>query len=477
MLVKLQVDLLIFAFAVSGLFAQYKLQPEFPNLKFNMPLDFQDPRDGSNRVFVVTQEGIIYVFQNDSSVTSKKVFLDISNKVIVESELGLLGMTFHPDFIDNGYFFVDYTAPSPLRSVIARFTVDKNNPDSANVNSELIILEVNQPTVYHNAGQLAFGPDGFLYIGFGDGGTPGDSAGNAQNMKVLLGKMLRIDINNTSDGNNYSIPKDNPFVGNTNGWREEIWANGFRNPWRFSFDHTTDWCWVADVGENTWEEIDILKKGGNFGWNIMEGLHCFNPPLGCDTTGLTLPIWEYKHDPNSHNAITGGYVYRGSALPYLYGKYIYADYENGKIWALEYDGVNPTSNQLLIESGLNITSFGTDSNNELFICAFDSTIYKIVQSNQSIVGQNKPNDFSLSYNFPNPFNSRTAIKLDLKDEENIKIEIYNALGEKITTLIDETLEAGQYKLYWDAANYPSGTYIYQLTAGNTKISGKMVLLK
>ena len=386
-------------------------------------------------------------------------------------------MVFHPDFKNNGYFFIDYTATSPLRSVIARFTVDKNNPDSADVNSELIILEVDQPTVYHNAGQLAFGPDGYLYIGFGDGGTPGDMAGNAQNMTVLLGKMLRINIDTTSDENNYLIPNDNPFVGITDSWREEIWANGFRNPWRFSFDPVTGWCWVADVGESTWEEIDILKKGGNFGWNIMEGFHCFNPASGCDTTGLTLPIWEYMHDPNSHNAITGGYVYRGTALPDLYGKYIYADYENGKIWALEYDGINPASNQLLIDSGLNITSFGTDSNNELFICTFDSTIYKIVKSKQTIVKLEKPDEFKLSYNFPNPFNSGTAIVLDLKETGNIKIEIFNALGEKITTLINETLEPGSYKFYWDASNFPSGTYIYQLISGNIKVAGKMVLLK
>jgi glucose/arabinose dehydrogenase len=477
MSVKVYLIISILICTVSNLTGQYKLQPAFPNLKFNLPLDFQDPRDGTNRVFVVTQEGIIYVFQDDSTVSSKKVFLDLRNKVITGSELGLLGMTFHPDFKNNGYFFVDYTAPSPLRSVIARFTVAKNNPDSADINSELIILEVNQPTVYHNAGQLAFGADGYLYIGFGDGGTPGDSIGNAQNMTVLLGKILRINIDTTVNGNNYMIPFDNPFVGITDSWREEIWASGFRNPWRYSFDPVTGWCWVGDVGQDTWEEIDILKKGGNFGWNIMEGFHCFKPSSGCDTIGLTLPIWEYKHDPNSHNAITGGYVYRGAALPDLYGKYIYADYENGKIWALDYDGINPASNQLLIYGGLNITSFGTDSNNELFICAFDSTIYKIVKSNQTIVEQNKPNEPQLSYNFPNPFNSRTAINLVLKDEENVKIEIYNAVGEKITTLINETLEPGPYKLYWDAANYPSGTYIYQLTAGSTKIAGKMVLLK
>ena len=356
---------------------QYKLQNAFPKLSFDNPVDLQHAGDGTNRIFVVSQKGLIYVFKNTSSVKSAKIFLDIRDKVKYGSELGLLGLAFHPDYKNNGYFYVNYTASDPLRSVIARYTVRPKNRNSANKNSERILLEVNQPYSNHNGGQLAFGTDGYLYIALGDGGSGGDPQNNGQNRSSLLGKMLRIDVNCTSGNKNYCIPSENPFVGNTQGYKEEIYAYGLRNPWRFSFDPVTGWLWAGDIGQDDWEEIDIIEKGKNYGWRIMEGNHCYNPSSDCNTSGLTLPIWEYEHEDHGNCSITGGYVYRGTKFSELYGKYIYGDYCSGRIWALSYDGTNTVTNTLLLKEDIQISSFGIDKDNELYICDLNGKVYKL----------------------------------------------------------------------------------------------------
>ena len=352
------------------------MQNAFPNLSFNKMVDLQHPGDGTNRIFVASQSGFIYVFENTSSVTSAKIFLDIQNKVAVGGELGLLGFAFHPDYEHNGYFYVHYTAPNPLRSVIARYSVSATNPDAADNTSEQILFQEDQPAVEHKGGQIAFGPDGYLYSALGDGTAGGDPLNNGQNKASSLGKILRIDVNCTSQNKNYCIPPDNPFAGNTQGYKEEIYAYGFRNPWRLSFDPLTGWLWAADVGQDLWEEIDIVNKGENYGWRIMEGNHCFNPSSGCDTTGISLPVWEYTHD-GGDCSITGGYVYRGAQFPELYGKYIYGDFCTGNIWALHYDGVSPATNTLLVTGNINITSFGIDKDNEIYMCALNAKIYKL----------------------------------------------------------------------------------------------------
>ena len=356
---------------------QYKLLDAFPNLSFDNPLDFQHADDGTNGVFVVSQTGSIYVLENTPSVKSEKVFLDIRDKVIHGGELGLLGLTFHPDYEKNGYFYVNYTIPNPLRSIIARYSVSSTNPDIADKKSELILFEINQPYNNHNGGQLAFGPDGYLYIALGDGGSAGDPKNNGQNKSTLLGKILRIDVNCTSENKRYCIPPDNPLKRNTQGYKEEIYACGLRNPWRFSFDPVTGLLWAGDVGQDLWEEIDIIEKGKNYGWGIMEGNHCFNPPSDCNTSGITTPIWEYGHDDQGGCSITGGYVYRGTKFPELYGKYIYADFCSGRIWVLHYDGKNPVSNTLLLTENINISSFGIDKNNEIYICDLNGKIYTL----------------------------------------------------------------------------------------------------
>jgi glucose/arabinose dehydrogenase len=355
----------------------------FPNLTFNQPVGLYSPKDGTNRLFVVEQPGTIRTFNNSASASSSSVFLDLSSRVIYGGEQGLLGLAFHPNYTSNGYFYVDYVANNPLRTVIARFTVSPNNPNQANSDSEFIILEINQPYGNHNGGQIAFGPDGYLYIGMGDGGSEGDPLGNGQNRSTLLGKILRIDVNQPSAGRNYTVPADNPFKGNTQDYREEIYAWGFRNPWRFSFDPPTGRLWVGDVGQDREEEIDLVEKGKNYGWNIMEGTLTY---AGGNETGLELPVWEYDHSQG--NAIIGGYVYRGLALPQLAGAYVYGDYGSGRIWALTLNSTGgAATNTLLTYSSLTISSFGVDGDGEIYICAFDGKIYKF---NQSVIPEFSP---------------------------------------------------------------------------------------
>ena len=284
-----------------------RVEEPFPDLRFTRPVDFQIPGDGSGRIFVLEQAGIIKVFDNRSDTGSADTFLDITDRVRDQgNEEGLLGLAFHPEFATNRYFFVDYTASDPRRTVVARYDVDPSNSDRALSESETVILEVAQPYGNHNGGQIVFGPDGYLYVTLGDGGSGGDPQDNGEDPSTLLGSILRIDVDG---GSPYAIPPDNPFAGNDEGYREEIYAYGLRNPWRISFDPPTGQLWAADVGQNLYEEVHIIEAGENYGWDVMEGLHCYEPDTGCDREGLILPVWEYSHDLGI--SITGGFVYRG----------------------------------------------------------------------------------------------------------------------------------------------------------------------
>lgn len=349
------------------------LDVAFENLEFTRPVDLQAPDDGSNRLFVVEQAGIIRVFENVPDTDDAPVFLDISDRVNdAGNEEGLLGLAFHPDYASNGEFFVDYTASNPRRTVIARYQVDPNDPLQAQPGSEEVILEIDQPFGNHNGGQIAFGSDRALYIAMGDGGSGGDPQGHGQNRSTLLGTILRIDVDRQDEGRAYAIPEDNPYAANDEGYREEIYAYGLRNPWRFSFDPETDRLWTGDVGQNQYEEVDVIESGGNYGWNVMEGFHCFEPPTGCDTEGLIEPVAEYDHSEGQ--SITGGFVYRGENVPALSGKYVYADYVSGKFWTLEYDGAEGTESELF-DTSLNVSAFGLDRDRELYVLAFDGNIY------------------------------------------------------------------------------------------------------
>jgi glucose/arabinose dehydrogenase len=357
----------------------YMVEVAFTNLTFDRPVGIYSSGDGTGRLFVLEQRGVIYVFDNHRDTTAATVFLDIQDRVnSAGSEEGLLGLAFHPDFVDNGFFFVDYTASDPRRTVISRYSVVSGDPNQADKASGHVLLEVLQPYSNHNGGQLAFGSDSYLYIAMGDGGSAGDPHGNGQNRTALLGKILRVDVDRMSGDLNYGIPSDNPFVGNTVGYREEIYAYGFRNPWRFSFDPVTGWLWAADVGQDQVEEVDIVDKGGNYGWNIMEGNICFQPSAGCNQTGLSMPIWTYSHSLGY--SVTGGFVYRGFVHPELVGSYIYADFGSGRVWSLSFDGVNQTANKELVDSDLSVTSLGVDEQNELYICSLDGKIYRLTKA-------------------------------------------------------------------------------------------------
>lgn len=339
-------------------------QPAFPALHFDAPL-FLTAVPGSTRLAVVTQEGRIYTFENRPDVAATATLLDIRDRVLAGGEMGLLGLAFDPDYADNGYLYVNYTTDNPRRTVIARFTVNNSVADPG---SEVVLLEYEQPYSNHNGGMLAFGPDGYLYIASGDGGSGGDPQNNAQSLDSLLGKILRI---GTTPG--AIIPTDNPFVGTPNA-RGEIWAYGLRNPWRFSFDRASGDLWAGDVGQNAWEEIDLITKGGNYGWRLFEGTHDYNNPGALPASNFIAPVYEYSH--NVGQSITGGHVYRGSAVPGLRGRYIYADFVSGRVWALEYlNGAVLSNNQ--IADVENPSSFGEDAAGELYITSFNGQIYKL----------------------------------------------------------------------------------------------------
>lgn len=337
---------------------------------------FTHSGDGSNRVFVVEQPGRILAFENRSDAEQADVFLDIKSRVRMRhNEEGLLSLVFHPKFKENGQFFVYYSVSSPKRNRIARFNVMKDDPSKGDPDSELVILDVEQKYGNHNGSTLLFGPDGYLYASFGDGGWAGDPDLHGQNLETLLATIIRIDIDKPDGDRPYSIPKDNPFVERA-GARPEIWAYGLRNIWRMSFDSKTGDLWAGDVGQDKWEEIDVIVKGGNYGWNLREGTNEF--PAGVKAQGdhtpqdpLLEPVIEYSHREGV--SVTGGYVYRGKKNTKLQGVYVYADYASRTIWGLRYEGGKLLSNRKIAggQDSAFITSFGEDAEGELYVCSFD----------------------------------------------------------------------------------------------------------
>lgn len=354
----------------------YTVVKAYPSLTFNSPIDLQMPRSGDTRLFIVEQAGKIYGFAAQASASQKDLFLDISDTVSQSGgELGLLGLAFHPNYRRNGYFYVYYTTgSSPIRSVVARYRRSSTDKTVADPASGVEILTFDQPYENHNGGQIAFGPDGFLYIATGDGGSGGDPQGNGQSLATLLGKILRIDVDHRSGDSKYRIPRSNPFR-RTAGAKGEIFAYGLRNPWRFSFDSRTGLLWAGDVGQDAREEIDIVRKGKNYGWNIREGSTCYSESQGCDSSGKVEPIFDYTHADGE--SVTGGFVYRGRRLGELRGQYVYGDFISGRIWGLR-RRAGRVVNTLLADTSLNISAFGRTRRGELLLLSYsDGAIYKL----------------------------------------------------------------------------------------------------
>jgi glucose/arabinose dehydrogenase len=329
------------------------------------PLDVTHAGDGSGRLFVAEQAGRIRIVKDGTLVD--RPFLDIRDRIASGGERGLLGVAFHPDYPTDPRFFVDYTDRDG-NTVVSTFRVSSADPDVADPAAETVLLEIAQPFANHNGGAVAFGPDGMLYIAMGDGGSAGDPAGNGQRLDTLLAKILRIDVDRPAGGSErYTVPADNPFV-TTAGARPEIFLTGLRNPWRMRFDRATGDLWIGDVGQGAWEEIDVQRSGTaggtNFGWNKLEGTHCFEPTTGCEDSSLAPPATDYGHDLGC--TVIGGNVYRGTEQAALVGGYLFGDYCSGRIWAIDPAVDGYQSPVQVAESGISLSAFGEDEAGELY---------------------------------------------------------------------------------------------------------------
>ncbi|HXF61523.1 MAG TPA: PQQ-dependent sugar dehydrogenase [Caldilineaceae bacterium] len=360
--------------------AQVMLALEPVTQDLQAPLFATHAGDGSGRLFILEKSGLIRILRDGQVV--EPPFLDLTDRVLSSgSEQGLLGLAFDPAYAESGYFWVNYTGDDG-RTVVARFQTPEPSADQADPATEFVVLEVPQPARNHNGGMIAFGPDGYLWIGMGDGGGANDRFGNAQNPETLLGKMLRLDVTGAPDVP-YAIPPDNPWV--NAGWNgadvaDEVWAVGLRNPWRFSFDRATNDLWIADVGQNQIEEVnwtpaEQLGGGWNYGWPIMEGTRCFQQ-RECNTEGLVLPVAEYDH--SGHCSVTGGYVYRGEQFPAIQGVYFFADYCSGALWATVPDGSGGWATHAMLDTGISVSSFGEDEAGELYLTDLSGGLYRLV---------------------------------------------------------------------------------------------------
>jgi uncharacterized repeat protein (TIGR03806 family) len=344
----------------------------FPALDFESPLWFGHAGDASGWLYVAEQDGDIYTFEDRDDVAAASLFLHVN--ATLNGEMGLLGLAFHPNYAANGLLYAFYSVGNPVRSRLVEFRRSEADPHQADPASERLLLEVPKPFTNHNGGDIHFGPDGMLYVGFGDGGSAGDPRNNAQDPTTFLGSFIRIDVDRREDPRPYGIPPDNPFVactpncGALGAVLPETWAYGLRNPWRWSFDRTTGVLWAGDVGQGAWEEIDQIRPGENYGWRLWEGNHCYDA-AACDPAGMTMPVHDYPHADGV--AVIGGHVYRGSEFPELWGAYVFGDNNNGRIWALREENGVAREVALLADTSMRISSFGVDEDDRLHIVGYN----------------------------------------------------------------------------------------------------------
>ena len=468
----------------------------YPNLSFNQPLLLTHAGDGTDRIFVVEKPGIVHVFDNSTDVTSTETFLDITDKILPPGdpnlgETGLLSLAFHPQYASNGLLYISYVDEN-LVSIISEVQISAN-PNQADLSTERILLSMQQPQRNHNGGHIAFGLDGYLYMAFGDGFSEssrdgvdsGDPLGHGQNPETWFSSVLRIDVDEQQEGLEYKIPSDNPFVGNPDGWKEEIYAYGFRNPWRFSFDREEGTLILADVGDKKAEEIDIIESGENYGWNIKEASHCFED-VPCDTTqwvGLTDPVYEYLRDVGE--SITGGYVYRGALFPDLVGKYIYGDFDFGTVWALSIENNAVISNEVLVPDAGSISSFGEDEAGEVYIVDLRGTIWAF-EPPSNIANESPPeipqDPFVVTPNYPNPFSDHTFMQVDVAEPVDLSVRIFDVLGREVRTITAQYSTSGTYEIRWEGLDESGrkvapGPYLYVVQAGGFQSVGTMLLLR
>ena len=465
--------------ALSGIGASAQttaLERAFPSLSFTEPIELTHAGDGSGRLHVAEKAGRVVSFDNARTATAATVALDIRALVNAQGERGLLGIAFHPAFARTGFLYVHYSGRSDGRTVLARYTRSATNPAMFDPASAQILLEVAQPFSNHKGGKLAFGPDGFLYLSLGDGGSAGDPGDRAQDRTTLLGKLLRIDVDRPAPPLAYGIPPGNPFEGNTAGFRQEIFAYGLRNMFKFSFDRGTGALWGADVGQDRWEEVNVVTNGGNYGWRIREGAHCFRPSTGCATDGLTDPVYEYAHPaaPDDARSVTGGVVYRGARNPDLVGDYLFADYLVGDVWALS--GTKLTR-RTVARAGFSVIGFGEDAEGEVYVLMQDGRVLRFVAppptSETAGASAEAP---ALRLSGPNPFAVRTTVEVGAAVSGTVRVTLHDVLGRTLATVFDAPLAAGERRaVALDGTALAPGVYVVRLVGPGGDRSSLRVL--
>lgn len=463
---------LVFVTAAS---AQSFVPVEAFQFELKAPVELAVAPEQPDRFYIVEQgvvgpDFIPRVLTMRRSDAVPTTFLDLSGRVLTGGEQGLLGLAFHPEYASNGRVFVSYIADNPRRSVISEFARSTSDPLTANSGSEQVILEVPQFESNHNGGQITFGPDGYLYIGLGDGGGADDPGGHGQDTTTLLGAMLRIDVDTVPEGATYGIPDTNPFAALDGPDRDEIYAYGFRNPWRFAFDQQTDDLWVMDVGQGTWEEVNRVELGNNYGWSRAEGAECFPIGQGCDLSGTEAPVFAYDHSGTGGFSISGGMVYRGAAMPSLQGQVLYADYVSRRVWALDANGTEPDTTLLLTTSGSGIAAVREGPDGEPYLLIHTSgRATRVLRLEQIPVSEEESPSVassSLILSGPNPFVRTTRVTARLTEGGAARVTLHDALGRELATLFEGTLAPGEERaIPIPGADRPPGLYVVRLVAG------------